>query len=99
MCCRNARPATRDVDAVFEPDEAVLKAAWKVADEMGLQRSWLNNQASSYLSSEPDPKPAIVLEAPGIGCLAASPEYILAMKMLAGRTLPQGSAISSAQPV
>jgi hypothetical protein len=44
------RAATRDVDALFRPDGPVLEAAWEVADELRLPRSWLKNQASSYVS-------------------------------------------------
>ncbi|MGH3999914.1 MAG: hypothetical protein ACRDTJ_20920, partial [Pseudonocardiaceae bacterium] len=46
----DARAATRDVDALFQPDGPVLEAAWEVATELGLPKSWLNNQASSYVS-------------------------------------------------
>ena len=46
----NSRQATRDVDAVFAPDTYVLEAAREVAIELGLPKSWLNNQASSYVS-------------------------------------------------
>lgn len=46
----DARAATRDVDALFEPDDQVLEAAREVAEELGLPRSWLNNQASAYVS-------------------------------------------------
>lgn len=44
------RVATRDVDKLFRPDGPVLEASWEVAEELGLPKSWLNNQASSYVS-------------------------------------------------
>lgn len=46
----DARPATRDVDALFVPDGPMLDAAAEVASELSLPRSWLKNQASRYVS-------------------------------------------------
>jgi hypothetical protein len=47
----DARAATRDVDALFQPDGHVLAAASDVARALDLPRSWLNNQASVYPST------------------------------------------------
>jgi Nucleotidyltransferase of unknown function (DUF6036) len=80
-----ARPATRDIDAVFEPDTEVLAAAHEVARERRWPRSWLNNQASVYLSQLPDRGRRVILDEPGIRCMAASPEHLLAMKVMAAR--------------
>jgi hypothetical protein len=80
-----ARVATRDIDAVFVPDTEVLDAAREVARERGWPRTWLNDQASAYVSALPDQDRRLVLEAPGIRCMAASPERLLAMKVLAAR--------------
>lgn len=44
-----ARYATRDVDALFEPREKIHRAAVEVAEEMGLPRWWLHDQATVYL--------------------------------------------------
>jgi hypothetical protein len=82
-----ARPATRDIDAVFEPDSEVTEAAWEVARENRWPRSWLNTQASAYLSRLPDHRRRLILEAPGIRCMAASERHMLAMKVLAARRL------------
>jgi hypothetical protein len=80
-----ARPATRDVDAVFAPDTPVLEAAREVARERGWPASWLNNEASAYVSRRPDHGQRLVLEARGIRCMAASPEHLLAMRVMAAR--------------
>ncbi len=50
----DARRATRDIDAVYQPHGAVLEEAWAVADEVGLPRRWLNEQASAYVASGGD---------------------------------------------
>jgi hypothetical protein len=88
-----ARPATRDIDAVFEPDSEVIDAAREVARERGWPLSWLNNQASTYVSHVPDRRRHLILEAPGIRCMAASPEHLLAMKVMAARQSQDGHDI------
>lgn len=85
MLAYDARRATRDVDAVFEPHGVVLDAATAVAVQLGLPRHWLNDQASSYVSSVPDPDAPRVFDHPGLRVSAASAEHLLAMKALAGR--------------
>jgi predicted nucleotidyltransferase len=81
----DARRATRDIDAVFQPHGAVLEEAWAVADELGLPRWWLNDQASVYVASGGDEQAPRVFEHPGLRVSAASAEHLLAMKVLAAR--------------
>jgi hypothetical protein len=78
------RAATRDVDALFRPDGPVLEAAWEVADELGLPRSWLNNQASSYVSGRAG-RGTPVYDHPNLRVLTTPPEHLLAMKVRAAR--------------
>lgn len=78
------RRATRDIDAVFEPKERVYEAAAAVAQERGLPAGWLNDAVKGFLSG-PDPAASPVLDLPGLRCLAASPEILLALKVLAHR--------------
>ncbi len=80
-----ARPATRDVDAVFEPDTEVVAAAAEVAAELGLPRYWLNNQGSSYLSPLRGEGNPVILDDPGIRVMGASKELALAMKLGSAR--------------
>lgn len=81
----DARRATRDIDAVFKPHGVVLKEAWAVADELGLPRWWLNEQASAYVAPGGDAAAPRVFDHPGLRVSAASPEHLLAMKVLAAR--------------
>ncbi len=81
----DARRATRDIDAVFQPHGAVLEEAWAVADELGLPRWWLNDQASAYVARGGDSHAPRVFEHPGLRVSAASAEHLLAMKVLAAR--------------
>jgi predicted nucleotidyltransferase len=77
---------TRDVDAMFVPHGIVLEEAAHVADELGLPRWWLNEQASVYISGKIDPGKRRVFDHPGLRVMAASPNHIFAMKALAART-------------
>lgn len=79
-----ARPATRDVDAVFKRKNEVFKAAAQVARELNLPDEWLNKAAKKFIG-RPDRKPLPILDLPGLRLMAGSPEYLLAMKILADR--------------
>ena len=82
----NSREATRDVDAVFAPDKPVLEAAREVAVEMRLPKSWLNNQASSYVSGVAG-RGTPVFDHPNLRVMVTSPEHLLAMKVRAARAV------------
>ncbi|MFG2040935.1 DUF6036 family nucleotidyltransferase [Dactylosporangium sp. NPDC048998] len=81
----DARRATRDIDAVFQPHGVVLDEARAVADELGLPHWWLNEQASAYVAPGGDAAAPRVFDHPGLRVAAASPEHLLAMKVLAAR--------------
>jgi predicted nucleotidyltransferase len=81
----DARRATRDIDAVFHPHGVVLDEARAVADELGLPSWWLNEQASVYVAPGGDAAAPHVFDHPGLRVSAASPEHLLAMKVLAAR--------------
>lgn len=78
------RRSTRDIDAVFEPKSVVYEAADVVAARSGLPAGWLNDAVKGFLTGN-DPAAAPVLELPGLRCLAASPETLIALKVLAHR--------------
>ncbi len=81
----DSRRATRDIDAVFQPHGVVLEEARAVADELGLPAWWLNEQASVYVAPGGDAAAPRVFDHPGLRVSAASPEHLLAMKVLAAR--------------
>jgi hypothetical protein len=63
----------------------VLDEARHVAEALGLPPWWLNEQASIYVSGKIDPGKRNVFDHPGLRVAAASPEHMLAMKVLSGR--------------
>lgn len=78
------RRSTRDIDAVFEPKGVVYEAAASVGEQRGLPPGWLNDAVKGFLAGD-DPAAAPVLDLPGLRCLTASPETLLALKVLAHR--------------
>jgi hypothetical protein len=82
----NSRQATRDVDAVFAPDTYVLEAAREVAIELGLPKSWLNNQASSYVSGVAG-RGTPVFDHANLRVMVTPIEHLLAMKVRAVRAV------------
>ncbi len=81
----DSRRSTRDIDAVFQPHGIVVEEARAVAAELGLPPWWLNEQASAYVAPGGDAAAPHVFDHPGLRVSAASPEHLLAMKVLASR--------------
>lgn len=89
----NARDSTRDVDAVWSPHGPVQRAAHAVADSLDLPRSWLNDQASSFLPSGFSPSGSVAFEASSLRVIRADPELMLAMKVSAFRQTDHGDIL------
>ena len=83
------RDATQDVDAMITQGHGqVVKAQQEVGAELGLPPNWLNEQGTSYLSQYNDFE--IFKTYPsegqfGLRVLMATPQYLLAMKLLSFR--------------
>jgi len=80
----DARRATVDVDAVFAPSVEVRSAAARVADRLGFEPDWLNDAAKAFLPGD-DPERIEVYEGAHLSVAAASPRFLLTMKLLAAR--------------
>ena len=83
----NTRRATKDIDAVFEPKQAVYRAATRVAArhvELELPDDWLNDAVKGFLLGD-DPDATVLFDHPGLRVRVASPRYLFTMKLVAAR--------------
>ena len=84
MCLAyNARPSTRDIDALFRPAKQVREAALRVAAQAGIEPDWLNDAVKGFMSENGEF--AAFLELDHLRVMVAQPEYLLAMKCLSMR--------------
>jgi len=80
----DARRATRDLDAVFAPTDAVRAAVAAIAQRSGLRPDWLNDAVKGFLPG-PDPDARRFFSSPALRVDVASPEFLLAMKLFSSR--------------
>ena len=76
----DARPATKDVDAVFRPVSKIRTLAARMARDHGVPEDWLNDAVKGFLS--PKAEFDEFLDLPHLKVFVARPEYLLAMKCL-----------------
>lgn len=77
--------ATRDLDAVFVPTEAVRQAAAAVAADEDLPVDWLNDAVKGFVPPGVDQAQRVVYESEHLRVCTASAEHLLAMKVAASR--------------
>lgn len=83
MCLAfKARPATKDVDAVFEPVREIRRAAQRIADRHDLRKDWMNLAVKMFLVEH---KKHVLLDFPNLKVFVPEGDYLFAMKVLAGR--------------
>ena len=79
-----SRDVTKDVDAYFAGDsEKIRAAARKVAAREGLREDWLNDGIKGFFYGTPPQ--TVLAEYPGLHVYSVTPDYMIAMKALAGR--------------
>ncbi len=77
---------TVDMDAiVLDGHGALTDAVHAVARRRGLLTSWFNENAAPFVSQVRDSRPLVVFDHPALRVFAASPEHLLAMKVVASR--------------
>jgi hypothetical protein len=81
----DARRTTTDVDAVIVPSKEVRIAASRVAEELGLEDDWLNDSVKGFIPGV-DIEQVGVFEGTNLHVDAASPRFLLNMKLMASRT-------------
>jgi hypothetical protein len=82
----DARPATRDVDGIWHPSTEVRTAAAQVARRHDdIDDDWLNDAVKGFLPGDDRGTPMVVHDDDCLTVRVASPEYLLATKLLASR--------------
>lgn len=83
MCLAfKARPATKDVDAIFEPVKIIRGAINKIAEKYGLNEGWLNFAVKIFVVEH---EKQILFDFSNLKVYAPTADYLLAMKVLALR--------------
>ena len=77
-----ARPATKDVDAVFRPTSEIRHAVELIAKRHDLPSDWLNDGVKGYLVEH---QQRILLDLSNLKVFVPEPDYLLAMKTLSAR--------------
>jgi len=85
-----ARPATRDVDAIFHPAQLIRELAQEVEREHDLPENWLNDGAKGYISATHTTTERDLPQFDNLRIVAPTPEYLLAMKCMASRIASEG---------
>lgn len=78
----DARPATKDVDAVFRPTAQLREAIALVAKRNDLPDDWLNDGVKGYLVEHPQ---RVLFDFSNLSVFVPEPDYLLAMKAISAR--------------
>ena len=84
----DAREATRDVDAVFQPTAEIREAALTVSRNLNLPADWLNDGVKGFVSENQALSRISIPELDSLTNLRIlwpTPEYFLAMKCMAAQ--------------
>ncbi len=88
----DARESTRDVDAVFVPKTEIYKESAKIAEEMNLPVSWLNDGVKGFVSEEGDVTTEGMPQWENLRIMRPTTRYLLAMKCMAARVAEYDTA-------
>ncbi len=78
----DARPSTKDVDAIFHPANVIREIAKEIRIEYNLDKNWLNDGVKGFLVEHPR---KVFQNLSNLTIMVADAEYILSMKALASR--------------
>ncbi len=81
----DARESTRDVDAVFVPKSEIYLAAERIAEDMNLPSSWLNDGVKGFISGDGELTEDGMPQWENLRILRPTTRYLLAMKCMASR--------------
>ncbi len=83
MCLAfNARPNTKDVDAVFKPTVEIRNIAAMIGRDNDLREDWLNDGVKGFVVQH---RQTVFLDLPNLKIFVPEADYLLAMKTLSAR--------------
>lgn len=88
MACFDARPATKDVDALFETSPIIDNILADIAETYDLHKGWINQDIKEPLKNLKRENLKEIYRFKNLKVLAPSAEQMLAMKILSARPEP-----------
>lgn len=84
MCLvHEARDATKDIDALYEPKSIINEIAAQIAEENDLPNDWLNDSVKGFMSVHATAEDFMTFD--GLHVQTVTAEYLLAMKLMSAR--------------
>lgn len=85
MCLAyDADRSTRDLDGLFAPTTGLRRLIAEIGEREDLEPDWFNDAAKGYIIKD-DPEATEYYRSPHLRVRVASPDYLLAMKLLSAR--------------
>lgn len=81
----NARIATQDVDAIFQPKKDMQLLAMDVGKEHNLNIDWLNDAVSIFIPDKKAETKKVILKLSHLTVWSPDAKYLLAMKSISAR--------------
>jgi len=88
MACFDVRPATKDVDALFETSPQIDNILLDIAETFDLNKDWINQDMKEPLKYLRKESLKEIYKFTNLKVFAPSPEQMLAMKVLSARPEP-----------
>lgn len=83
MCLAyDARPSTKDIDAVFHPAKEMRELISQVGEELKIGTDWLNDGVKGFVVDHPR---RVFFQKSNLHISIPEPDYLLAMKVLSAR--------------
>lgn len=78
----DARPSTKDIDAIFRPAKELRELIRQVGADLKIGGNWLNDGVKGFVVDHPR---HVLFEKSHLQVMVPEPDYLLAMKVLAAR--------------
>ena len=78
----DARPSTKDIDAIFRPAKELRELISQIGIELEIGKQWLNDGVKGFVVDHPR---RIFFQKSHLLVMVPEPDYLLAMKVLAAR--------------